>query len=114
MSDDITQRMVEAGARAIHDTDDMADTVWPDSQDDSGYRGGSGYVKVCRDTELYRRAARACIAAAHAAVEVEGVALCKVPDAKGPDYQMMTDDWSHYPAGWNACRAAVLAGKVTL
>jgi hypothetical protein len=55
--------LVEAMAKTIHDTDDMADTVWPDSDDDSGYRGESAYVRLCQDPELFRNAARATLAA---------------------------------------------------
>ena len=55
--------LVEDVAKTIHDTDDMADTVWPDGEDDSGYRGGSAYVRLCRNPEAFRNAARAVLAA---------------------------------------------------
>ena len=50
--------LIEAIAQAIHDTDDMADTVWPDGEDDNGYRGGDGWVRLCLNPEAYRLAAR--------------------------------------------------------
>lgn len=50
--------LVEAIAQAIHDTDDMAETVWPDGEDDNGYRGGDGWVRLCLNPEAYRLAAR--------------------------------------------------------
>lgn len=50
--------LIEAIAQAIHDTDDMADTVWPDGDDDNGYRGGDGWVRLCLNPETYRLAAR--------------------------------------------------------
>lgn len=66
MGDDprITEAVVEVAARAIHDTDDMANTVWPDGTGDDGYRGGSGYVRVCLWPDLYRDAARNALRAA--------------------------------------------------
>ena len=60
------EALVEAVARTIHDTDDMADTVWPDAQNDDGYRGDGAYVRLCRDPEVFRMAARAAIAAVRA------------------------------------------------
>ena len=64
-----TEGMIEVGAKAIHDSDDMADTVWPDDENDEGYRGGSGYVRLCRDPEMYRDAARNCHVAMLAAAK---------------------------------------------
>ena len=61
-------QLVEKVARAIHDTDGMADTTWPASDNDDGYRGGSGYLRLCQWPELYREAARAAIAAVLAAI----------------------------------------------
>lgn len=53
--------LVEVIAKAIHDTDDIADTVWPDGDDDTGYRGGAGYVRLCPNPEAYRLAAETVI-----------------------------------------------------
>ena len=50
--------LIEAMAQAIHDADDMAETVWPDGEDDNGYRGGDGWVRLCLNPETYRLAAR--------------------------------------------------------
>lgn len=55
--------VVERVARAIHDTEDMADTVWPDAEEDTGYRGDGGHVRLCLDPDLFRKAARAAIKA---------------------------------------------------
>jgi hypothetical protein len=54
-------------AKVIHDTDDMADSTWPESETDDGYRGGGGFARVCRWPELYRNAARNARAAMIAA-----------------------------------------------
>ena len=62
-----TEEMVEDAAKAIHDTDDMADTSWPVKDDDTGYRGGGGWVRLCRDPEMFREAARAAHSAMLAA-----------------------------------------------
>lgn len=53
--------MVEAVARAIHDTDGMCRTTWPDGQGDDGFRE-VGYVYLCDCPEIYRQAARVAIA----------------------------------------------------
>lgn len=60
--------MVELVARIIHDTDDMADTVWPSHDNDDGYRGGNGYVRLCRWPEVYRNAARNALEAVAPAI----------------------------------------------
>ena len=62
-----TEEMVEDAAKAIHDTDVMADTSWPVKDDDTGYRGGGGWVRLCRDPEMFREAARAAHSAMLAA-----------------------------------------------
>ncbi len=62
------EQLVEQIAQAIHDTDDMADTTWPTSQNDDGYRGGNGHVRVCRWPEVYREAARAALSVVYEAM----------------------------------------------
>lgn len=59
--------LIEATAKAIHDTDGIADTTWPDSAGDTGYRGNGGYVRLCRDPEVFRAAAHNALAAIEAA-----------------------------------------------
>jgi hypothetical protein len=56
--------------------------------------------------------ARACLSAALVAVEAEGVVLARVPERE-PD-GARTDALARWRDGYNACRATVLAGKVTL
>ena len=51
--------LVERMARGIHDAPDMADTIWPDAENDNGYRGSGGYVRLCHWPNLYRDTARA-------------------------------------------------------
>lgn len=53
-----SDQMIEEIAKAIHYSDGLADTVWPDRPDDDGDRGSSCYVRVCQDPELFRAAAR--------------------------------------------------------
>lgn len=52
-----TEAMVEAGGQAVHDTEDMCDTVWPASDNDDGYRGDGAHVRLCKAPDLYRLAA---------------------------------------------------------
>lgn len=59
----IDEQLVWEVAKAIHNTDDMADTSWPESEDDDGNRGGDAYLRLCQEPELtmFRDAARAAI-----------------------------------------------------
>jgi hypothetical protein len=52
--------------------------------------------------------------AALAVAEAEGVVLCAVPDALAMDRENYERHGMDYCEGHNACRAATLAGKVTL
>ena len=110
------EKMIEAGARAIHDTDDMADTVWPDSAADDGYRGGSAYVRVCQDTELYRQAARACLTAAQAEWRAQGAVLAVVPDKqkRAETGGLLGAICDANADGWNEAIAAMRAAEVGL
>ena len=104
----ISERMVEAAARAsvafaynnTLATDDDAFALW------------------CADNpDLWRqelRCARAALPAALAVAEGEGAGVFVVPEPKGKDFHASTDDWAFYPQGWNDCRAATLAERVTL
>jgi hypothetical protein len=58
--------------------------------------------------------ARAALTAALAVAEEAGAGVFVVPANKGADFHKPTDDWAFYPKGWNDCRAATLAGRVTL
>jgi len=67
-----SEDLVEDMAKAIHDTDCMADSVWPSSEDDDGHRGGDGYVRLCPHPEIYRAAAINALAAIRARASKEG------------------------------------------
>jgi hypothetical protein len=62
-----------------------------------------------RATASWRDQARAALTAALAEAEADGAALVQVPE-KDTTYV----GGSIWGDGWNACRAAVLKGKVTL
>lgn len=66
----VSRESLEAAAKAIHDTHDMTDTVWPDSELDDGYRGCDGFVRLCREPDLLLNAARNAFHAA--GLEIEG------------------------------------------
>jgi hypothetical protein len=57
--------------------------------------------------------ARAYLSAALAAAEVDGVIFTRVPEAKSASIFWKEPEITRVD-GWNACRTAVLAGKVTL
>jgi len=89
------QRMVEEGARAIaaHVTIDTTG-------------------RIARVDADFPAAARAALTAALALAEGEGAILTVVPSrAVMPNHPLVQNVQG---IGWNACRAAVLAGKVTL
>jgi len=110
MDDALVQRLVEAGARAILL---RAITVGGREEasltfDDYKARYPTLWRECCKD-------ARACLSAAHALAEQEGVIFTRVPEevdisggGHGDGYKLRTK------MGWNNCRAATLAGKVTL
>lgn len=87
---DLPERMVEAAARAYRDAVDS--------------------LNGATDQQI----AEAVIRRALAVAEGEGAGLFVVPEPKGKDFHAPTDDWAFYPKGWNDCRAAMLAGRVTL
>jgi hypothetical protein len=76
MTDTLSDKIVEAGARAM----------W-----------GEGYDNNPHFHDAIHSDMRAALSAALAVAEAEGVVLCRVPSGADP-----------------ACRAATLAGKVTL
>jgi hypothetical protein len=95
----ITEAMIEAGARAIY-----ADTFglhigWDDDTE--------------RQHERMRDKARACLTAAIPAAEAQGAVLCVVPGEM--DHMTAgTQSGPQFVTGHNACRAAVLAGRVVV
>jgi hypothetical protein len=97
----ISERMVEAAARAI-----AADRIG-DGKEAWNSISASARTRCLAD-------ARAALTAALAVAEGEGAGLFVVPEPKGKDFHAPTDDWAFYPKGWNDCRAATLAGRVTL
>jgi hypothetical protein len=101
MTDTLSDKIVEAGARGVArlrfrflQWDELGDEV----------------------RQMLIAEARACLSAALAAAEAEGVVLCKVPDADTPPEEEygLTEFREGRRVGYNACRAATLAGKVTL
>jgi len=108
--DDLTQRIVEAGARAISGLSAKQWATWPECV-----------------RHAYRLEAHACLSAAHALAEQEGVIFTRVPgevdysELLGIAYHTGEAQEAHergyeigVGAGYNAHRAATLAGKVTL
>jgi hypothetical protein len=97
--DDLTQRILEAAARALHDA----------------MSPGIPWQRATRLTQRRRRAnARACLTAALAAAEGDGVVLVKVPEPLAPAGDAAGQYMLGAVAGYNNCRAATLAAKVTL
>jgi len=95
----LSERMVEAAARALSDLSDM------------GWRTASEYQQA-----EWRHQARAALTAALAVAEAEEVVLCKVPDARTDALGQPvngTDATKPWSSGHNACRAATLAGRVS-
>lgn len=88
----LSERMVEAAAEEIN-------------------------IRTAFKMETCREIARATLTAALAVAEAEGVWLCKVPDARTDALGQPvngTDATKPWSSGHNACRAATLAGRVTL
>ena len=102
------ERMVEAGARAIYMRGLW--TAKPQNQTDEEWFRSC----ITNDPDGWEEAqldARACITAAFALAEGDGVILTVVPPrAVMPNHPLVQNVQG---IGWNACRAAVLAGKVT-
>jgi hypothetical protein len=71
-------------------------------------------TQMATDDNMPEDIARAALTAALAVAETEGAGLFVVPESKGKDFHAPTDDWAFYPKGWNDCRAATLAERVTL
>jgi hypothetical protein len=91
--DDLVERMVEAGARALF----------------KAAHGRDGYHDAVPATQRnLQLKARACLTAALAAAEADGAVLTRVP-GEMPARAMEPS----FGAGHNACRAAIRAGKVT-
>jgi hypothetical protein len=84
--------MVEAGARAM----------W-----------GEGYDNNPHIHDAIHSDMRACLSAALAAAEAEGVILTKVPGSDDGAYSQ-NPGRREFARIWEKCRAATLAGKVTL
>jgi len=116
MSADLTQRIVEAGARAIVEQ-------YGNPCGDCNY--AHRCTGICSDAMDF---ARACLSAAHALAEQEGVIFTRVPGLEvdysellGIAYCTDEEQEAHergyeigVGAGYNAHRAATLAAKVTL
>jgi hypothetical protein len=98
MSDTLSDKIVEAAAEALH----------------NAMRPGLPWRRATRLTQRRRRAnARATLTAALAVAEAEGVIFTRVPEAQETNHKesLQKTWWKH---GINHCRAATLAGKVTL
>ena len=108
MSDTLSERMVEAGVAAAHD-DYAIRMGLPVRDADQSERG----THLARDT--WEPRVRAILSAALAVAEAEGVVLCVVPgEAAGGLWTTKGSQGEAWGSGWNTCRAATLAGKVTL
>jgi len=89
VSADLTQRIVEAAALAIE-------------------------TQMALDDNSPEDIAHACLSAAHALAEQEGVIFTRVPEPLAPAGDTAGQYMLGAVAGYNNCRAATLAGKVTL
>jgi len=102
--DDLVERMVEAGARGIYDGRRAPHEATWDELDE-------------RARDCCRYDARACLTAAHAEAELDGVILTRVPGSVETVFGVETifgdDSAKGHVEGWSLCRAAVLAGQVT-
>jgi Asp-tRNA(Asn)/Glu-tRNA(Gln) amidotransferase A subunit family amidase len=98
--DDLTQRIVEAGARAL---------------DRVAMRDPSNDPEMMRRRKQAKELARACLSAAHALAEQEGVIFTRVPEEKPKAIASLSARFADgRELGWIEGRAATLAGKVTL
>jgi hypothetical protein len=88
---DISEKVIDEVAKAIHDNDDGQDTTWPESETDDGHRGGRGYVRLpsYELQQMYRQQAYAAITAFRAGmVEVYTPHAKAVPATDdGPEIQ---------------------------
>ena len=92
----LPERMVEAAARALAD---LSDPSWADA---------GRYVR-----DEWMNSARAALTAALTVAEEAGAVLCKVPDPEQHE-RGMDESSCGVVVGFNACRAATLAERVTL
>jgi hypothetical protein len=102
---DLIQRMVEAGARVMWSRWHMKDVEY--------WSSGDGSIIDEPTREYYRNEARACLTAALAAAEGDGVVPVKVPEPLAPAGDAAGQYMLGAVAGYNNCRAATLATKVT-
>jgi hypothetical protein len=102
----ITEEMIEAGAMALRDNN-AAELELP--------QAGRWEDAGAEFQEYWRKRARACLTAALAAAEARGAVLAVVPGEKDVSYWHNKDEeeWAEH-RGFNACRAAVLAGRVVV
>jgi hypothetical protein len=103
----ITEEIIEAGARAMW----CAARGLPEAD----WTGSPSHILDDFTRDYWRDKARACLTAAHAAAEQEGVIFTRIPaevdisgGGHGDGYRLRTK------MGWNNCRAAVLAGRVVV
>jgi hypothetical protein len=96
--DDLTQRIVEAAVRSYFDAPGSR-MKWHELSD----------LGRKHATEAFEHQFRA----AHALAEQEGVIFTRVPGLEEPD-PAMSPSIQHWADGYNAHRAATLAGKVPL
>jgi hypothetical protein len=99
----ITEEIIEAGARALHDADPGVFRAWADVV--AAEAVGDRLAK--RVADATRARARACLTAALAAADARGAVLAVVPG----ELPVRTSEFAN---GYNACRAAVLAGRVVV
>jgi len=105
----ITEAMIEAGARAIF----MRGWEMPRgfASDDDFFRERKKWNAEEWDWALSD--ARACLTAAIPAAEAQGAVLCVVPGEM--DHMTAgTQSGPQFVTGHNACRAAVIAGRVVV
>lgn len=108
----LSERMVEAAARASHNANLGGFRPWDVLAQASAE--GSTFAAVVMERQ--RNAARAALTAALAVAEAEGAGVFVVPEER----RFLSGEGEHVDsanagaAGHNDCRAATLAGRVTL
>ena len=111
----LPERMVEAAARAGREQarqDGIDVCTWETLR----IRAAAGNAEAAHRVAAELRSARAALTAALAVAEAEGAGLFVVPEER----RFLSGEGEHVDsanagaAGHNTCRAAILAGRVTL
>jgi len=102
----ITEAMIEAGARVL----------WLAQTDHESAAWDKAAALPIEDDwrQFWRETARACLTTALAAAAPRGAVLAVVPETRTLPGATGTEAALDYAQGWNACRAAALAGRVVV